>query len=731
MWLHCRWTTAAAVVAPLLGLVAASPLAAQQSLVPKLPDLSGVVTDPNWAIVLGKALFWDIAVGSDGMACASCHFHAGADARIKNALSPGLIELPTADDTFGATVALPPFTLGETASGGTADASYTLVEDDFPFHDLADILDRNSALNITTNDVVSSSGAVDATFNRIRLIGPFDNCDLAIGEIFHAGAFAARQVEPRNTPTMINAVFNHRNFWDGRATNDFSGVGVFGQADVQSNPAARLVVRNGSSLQLTSLNLPDASLASQAVGPPLSNLEMSCGARTFPALGRKLLGVLDRPLALQKVHPQDSVFGAPGPFGDLRGVLARGLALSNNYRNLVQRAFDSKWWSASGRYRITSGGVLQSAPLLGHTQMELNFSMFWGIAIMLYEATLISDDSPFDRDELSEAAERGLALFNAGGGAGGGGCRFCHVLPLGTQAAQLAGDPPFTTIQTVNRPNGLLDGGGNPVTTNALRDIGFFPLGVRPAAEDLGAGGSDPYGAPLSFARKSIAAGTNPGGVTRTIVDSSFKTPGLRNVALTPPYFHNGGFADLHQVLDFYRRGGNRRDASLTEPGATGDDSGTGLEGQGLVPVPGPDKGSNAAGTLNALSIDDDDAADIIEFLKALTDRRVQCDAAPFDHPELFIPTGHTLSDLNDDGRADDIVFRLPEIGLAGYAEGSGLCVPNAGDLFADRHAGEGRRRARTGALNDPDTTARPVRTRPRRPFFEPHPQSPDAPVAR
>src|SRR3989304_8647759 len=41
-------------------------------------------------IRLGKALFWDMQVGSDGQACASCHFHAGADNRTKNQLSPGL-----------------------------------------------------------------------------------------------------------------------------------------------------------------------------------------------------------------------------------------------------------------------------------------------------------------------------------------------------------------------------------------------------------------------------------------------------------------------------------------------------------------------------------------------------------------------------------------------------------------------------------------------------------------
>src|SRR5262245_50767412 len=291
------------------GAPAAAVAAAPQA---KLPDLTGIVKDPKWAVVLGKALFWDVSVGSDGMACASCHFHAGADGRIKNALSPGLIELPDPDTSFGATVALPPdFALGATASGGTVDSTYTLDPDDFPFHQLTDILNRNSTLKVTTNDVVSSAGAVDATFSRIRLIGPFDSCDEISGDVFHAGPFAARQVEPRNTPTMINAVFNHRNFWDGRAMNDFSGVGVFGQADVLNDPARRLVVLQNGSLQLTSLNLPDSSLASQAVGPPLSNLEMSCGERAFPNLGRKLFGALDRALALQKVHPQDSVFGAP------------------------------------------------------------------------------------------------------------------------------------------------------------------------------------------------------------------------------------------------------------------------------------------------------------------------------------------------------------------------------------------------------------------------------------
>ena len=40
---------------------------------------------------LGKALFWDMQAGSDGVqSCATCHFNAGADSRSKNQISPGL-----------------------------------------------------------------------------------------------------------------------------------------------------------------------------------------------------------------------------------------------------------------------------------------------------------------------------------------------------------------------------------------------------------------------------------------------------------------------------------------------------------------------------------------------------------------------------------------------------------------------------------------------------------------
>jgi cytochrome c peroxidase len=68
------------------------PLSLKTVPVPVPDNLSEFVADKAEAIRLGKALFWDMQVGSDGIvACASCHFHAGADSRSKNQLSPGLL----------------------------------------------------------------------------------------------------------------------------------------------------------------------------------------------------------------------------------------------------------------------------------------------------------------------------------------------------------------------------------------------------------------------------------------------------------------------------------------------------------------------------------------------------------------------------------------------------------------------------------------------------------------
>ena len=60
--------------------------------IPEPSNLYEFVSNKQRAIELGKALFWDMQVGSDGVqACASCHFNAGADSRTKNQLSPGVL----------------------------------------------------------------------------------------------------------------------------------------------------------------------------------------------------------------------------------------------------------------------------------------------------------------------------------------------------------------------------------------------------------------------------------------------------------------------------------------------------------------------------------------------------------------------------------------------------------------------------------------------------------------
>jgi cytochrome c peroxidase len=762
-----QWPKLVAIVSATTLLIGSAIVVAQSAgtdLKPPLPDLTGIVKNKEVAIALGKALFWDEQAGSDGMSCGSCHFHAGADSRIANPLSPGLLDLTknngAGDTQFGSehsdTAAVAP---GEMPSGAPAGSNYTLTPQDMPLHRLADETNRDSDIVTTTNDRVSSAGAYAATFNqvpfpftRIRVRGSRapENCNDLSADVFHAGGLPARQVEPRNTPTVFNAVFNHTNFWDGRANNTFNGVGVFGMRDILGDPAKRLVVLNGDgSLKLDFLQLENASLASQAVGPPLSALEMSCADRTFADIARRLLSRTLKPLRNQAVSPNDSVLS---PFADPSG---RGLKRQHGYEALIRQAFDEKYWAAPGFFRITKDGRLEQVNPVntrnedGYTQMELNFPMFWGIAIMLYESTLISNQSEFDRrvaaGELrvfdtdnpnpqgppfgctgtkGDLVERGCALFFSPRN----GCLFCHGgKDLFSTAALQQGEPFPALIQV---PNALTPPGGLPDT----HDAGFFSVGLRPVYSDIMNGGTDPYGNPLSATRqykKYLATGnlndlidpylrkqvedtgdTDGDGkpdlglqtpVTKVGTDGTAKAPSMRNVALTPPYFSWGGYASLRQVLKFYNRGGNRRLITGSgDPDAhgasctTGDDTGTGADGEDKHPVSGQDCSSNTSGAIRSLGLRDcdangvvtcdtstDDLAALEAFLKSLSDPRVQCDQAPFDHPSLHVRHGHRSQDANRDGRADDIVFELPTVGANGYAPSSGLCVPNAGDLFA------------------------------------------------
>ena len=69
---------------------------------------------------------------------------------------------------------------------------------------------------------------------------------------------------------------------------------------------------------------------------------------------------------------------------------------------------------------------------------------------------------------------------------------------------------------------------------------------------------------------------------------------------------------------------------------------------------------------------------DLVAFMLTMTDRRVQCRAAPFDHPALSIPDGHLVG--NGGGNAKDFYTVLPATGAAGTSDAQ--CFVNSGDLF-------------------------------------------------
>ena len=80
------------------------------------------------------------------------------------------------------------------------------------------------------------------------------------------------------------------------------------------------------------------SLASQAVGPPLNDQEMSCTGRTFPDLGRKLLP--RAPLAQQQVHPHDGTLG--------KLAVSGGKGLATTYEAMIRGAFADRFWDTPG-----------------------------------------------------------------------------------------------------------------------------------------------------------------------------------------------------------------------------------------------------------------------------------------------------------------------------------------------------------------------------------------------
>lgn len=160
-----------------------------------------------------------------------------------------------------------------------------------------------------------------------------------------------------------------------------------------------------------------------------------------------------------------------------------------------------------------------------------------GQAIASYERSLISGNSPFDRCHygkqdaaLNASAQHGFALFT-----GKAGCSQCHA--IGEHTALLMDnqlhntglgfresmrkEPEKQRVQVAPGISFEMDAAAvKQVTDGKPNDLGLYEITQNPA---------DRW---------------------------RYKTPSLRNIALTAPYMHDGSVKSLREVVEFYNRGG-------------------------------------------------------------------------------------------------------------------------------------------------------------------------------
>ena len=219
--------------------------------------------------------------------------------------------------------------------------------------------------------------------------------------------------------------------------------------------------------------------------------------------------------------------------------------------------------------------------LAGHSEYRRLFRRAFGAprptpariasALAAYQRTLLAGDSPFDRwryggdpAALDERERRGFAAFEHRG------CSGCH--PIGERSALFTDHGFHNTgvqarsveLRTADLRVQLVPG---VATTIAAAE--FLRFG-SPDADDLG--------------RHEVTG--------RAADLRAFRTPSLRNVALTAPYMHDGSLATLEAVVDHYIGGGSAAD-----------------------PAQDP--------RIRPLAIDRDERDDIVAFLRTLTSNRL------------------------------------------------------------------------------------------------------------
>jgi len=191
-------------------------------------------------------------------------------------------------------------------------------------------------------------------------------------------------------------------------------------------------------------------------------------------------------------------------------------------------------------------------------------------ALGTFQRTLIGGNSPFDRyyfggdkEAMSPAAIRGLKVF-----VGQGRCVSCHLIE---QTQALFTDNRFHMIG---------------VAANQMpQDLDELSAAV----EDVKKKGTD-----IAVLSNPKTSSLGRYAVTRDLTDiGAFKTPTLRNIELTAPYMHDGSHKTLEEVVQFYNNGGRTNESD---------------------PVP-----ELLSGGIRPLNLTEEQQADLVEFLKALT----------------------------------------------------------------------------------------------------------------
>jgi cytochrome c peroxidase len=243
-------------------------------------------------------------------------------------------------------------------------------------------------------------------------------------------------------------------------------------------------------------------------------------------------------------------------------------------------------------------------------------------AIAAYETRLTSRDSDFDRyvngslDLLSPAAVRGLKLF-----VGRASCIDCHRTPLFS-------DSDFHNIGVEQRGPGVPTVAECPAGSAKCDCVTSKPVqgqmvvgqsclpwgafsGLSKLAGATGAGQAIRRDGELSdldaASRAAVTAQYQAAAVPSESTIGAWRTPSLRDVALTAPYMHDGIYQTLEEVIDHYNAGGTAASSG------------------------------HKAVELSPLLLSAQDRADLVEFLRTLNGHTAAADL-PLYLPPVGVP---------------------------------------------------------------------------------------------